>query len=83
MEWSTQESLPLRCDSAYLFKQWRPGRLVPNPAHCLAKGWSSNISRKRIAARAIEPYITEIGRNNQFWLVPEALGVLVEALISP
>ena len=56
---------------------------MPNPAHCLAKGWSSNISRKRIAARAIEPYITEIGRNNQLWLVPEALGVLVEALISP
>jgi hypothetical protein len=33
--------------------------------------------------RAIEPCITELGRNNQFWLVPEALGVLVEGLISP
>jgi hypothetical protein len=31
VEWSTPESLPPRCHSAYLPKEWKPGRLVPQP----------------------------------------------------
>lgn len=48
-------------------------------------GVASVMVHIRITARGYfpEPFITERGRNNHFWPVPEAPGVLVEALISP